>query len=85
MTSRQSKAKQAYDKAYNARPEEKKRRAARNRARADYEQAHGDLPSSVDVDHKHRLAKGGSNALSNLEAESQTKNRGWRKGKKGYG
>lgn len=77
--------KAAYDKAYNARPDQKKKRAARNAARREYEKRHGDLPSDVDVDHKHRLAKGGTNNPDNLRATSQTKNRGWRKGKKGYG
>ncbi len=77
-------AKQAYDKAYGARPVQKKKRAARNAARATVEKASGDLPSNVDVDHKKRLAKGGTNAPSNLGTSSQTKNRGWRKGKKGY-
>lgn len=77
--------KAAYDKAYNARPEQKKKRAARNKARREYERKNGDLPSHVDVDHKRRLAKGGTNAAGNLRPSSQKKNRGWRKGKKGYG
>jgi len=77
--------KAAYDKAYNARPDQKKKRAARNKARRDYESKNGDLPSNVDVDHKRRLAKGGTNSQSNVRPASQTKNRGWRKGKKGYG
>lgn len=85
MASKQPKSKQEYDKAYNARPEQVKKRAMRNKARREYEEAHGDLPSDVDVDHKKRLAKGGSNNLSNLQAKDQTTNRGWRKGKKGYG
>lgn len=85
MASKQSKAKQKYDKEYNARPEQVKKRMQRNRARAAYEREHGDLPSDVDVDHKRRLAKGGSNDMSNLRAISQKENRGWRRGKKGYG
>lgn len=85
MASKQSKAKQKYDKEYNARPEQVKKRMQRNRARAAYEREHGDLPSDVDVDHKRRLAKGGSNDMSNLRATSQKENRGWRRGKKGYG
>lgn len=84
MTSKQSKAKQEYDKAYNARPDQKKKRAMRNAARREYEEKNGDLPANVDVDHKRRLAKGGGNDQSNLRAASQTENRGWRKGKKGY-
>jgi len=76
--------KAAYDKAYNARPEQVKKRAQRNAARAEYEKKHGDLPANVDVDHKRMIKDGGGNSDSNLRASSQTKNRGWRKGKKGY-
>lgn len=84
MANNQPKYKQRYDAAYGARPEQIKKRAARNAARREYEQKHGNLPSSVDVNHKTPLARGGSNAASNLEATSQTKNRGWRKGRSGY-
>jgi hypothetical protein len=80
MASKQSAAKQAYDKAYNARPEEVKKRTQRNAARREYEDKHGDLPSNKDVDHKKRIAHGGTNAPSNLRAVSQKENRGWRKG-----
>jgi hypothetical protein len=85
MANKGSPAKQRYDKAYNARPEEIKKRALRNAARREYEKKHGDLPSTVDVDHKTRMKHGGGNAQSNLQAKSQTANRGWRKGLKGYG
>ena len=74
-----SAAKQAYDKAYEATPEQKKNRAARNKARADFEKAHGDLPSTKDVDHKKMLDNGGSNDASNTRAISVKDNRGWRK------
>lgn len=84
MANKGSEAKQRYDREYGARPEQVKKRAQRNAARREYEKAHGDLPSTVDVDHKRRLAKGGTNAASNLRAVSQTENRGWRKGKQGY-
>lgn len=83
MTSKQSKAKQAYDKAYNARPEEIKKRAMRNKARAEYEKKHGDLPSNVDVGHKEPLKDGGGNGHGNLKAQTQKENRGWRKGNNG--
>lgn len=85
MSNKGSPAKIAYDKAYNARPEEIKKRAMRNAARREYEKAHGDLPANVDVDHKKRMKHGGGNAMSNLQPKSQTANRGWRKGMKGYG
>lgn len=84
MANKGSPAKQAYDKAYGARPEQKKKRAERNAARREYEKKHGNLPANKDVDHKKPLRKGGSNDSGNLRASSQTANRGWRKGKKGY-
>lgn len=79
-----SPAKIAYDKAYNARPEEIKKRAMRNKARREYEAKHGDLPSTVDVDHKKMIKDGGTNAPSNLRAVPEKKNVGWRKGRHGY-
>lgn len=78
--------KAAYDKAFNARPAEKKKRAARNAARREYERIFGDQPASVDIDHKQMLKDGGSNTRGNLRAVGQTANRGWRRNKaKGYG
>lgn len=77
--------KAAYDKAYNARPEQVKKRMERNRARAKLMREgvvkKGD---SKDVDHKVPLDRGGSNDRSNLRVTSQKKNRGWRRGKSGY-
>lgn len=75
----------AYQKEFNARPEEIKKRAQRNAARREYEKKHGDLPSTVDVDHKRMMKDGGGNSAGNLRAVDAEKNRGWRKGKKGYG
>lgn len=69
----------AYQAAYNHRPENIKKRAANNAARAAYEKAHGDQPSTVDIDHKRPQDIGGTNAPSNLRARSQEDNRGWRK------
>lgn len=57
----------------------------RHKARRTYEKAHGDLPTSVEVDHKKHLASGGSNDLSNLRARSKSANRadnGHKKGEK---
>lgn len=77
--------KAAYDKAYNARPEEVVKRVKRNQARATMEKA-GKVTKGdgKDVDHKKPLKKGGSNGTSNLAVKSETANRGWRKGKSGY-
>lgn len=77
--------KAAYDKAYNARPEEVANRVKRNQARATMEKA-GKVTKGdgKDVDHKKPLKKGGSNGASNLAVKSETANRGWRKGKSSY-
>lgn len=64
------------ERKYDSKPEVKANRAARNRARRAYENEHGDLPSSVDVDHKRALAKGGAKTdLKNLRATPASKNR----------
>lgn len=68
----------AYQAAYNSKPENIKKRAANNAARAAYEKKHGDLPSNVDVDHKKMQDQGGGNGMDNLRARSQKDNRGWR-------
>lgn len=72
--------KAAYDKAYNARPDQVKKREMRNQARAKLMKTgavhKGD---GKDVDHKHMLDAGGANTENNLRVVSQTKNRGWRK------
>lgn len=77
--------KAAYDKAYNARPAQKKKRAMRNAARRELEREglvhKGD---GKDVDHKKPLKSGGSNSRSNLRVASEKANRGWRRGKSSY-
>ena len=64
-----------YD-AYQGKPEQIKKRDARNAARAKLAKAgkvrKGD---GLDVDHKLALSKGGSNKTSNLRAISKHKNR----------
>lgn len=73
-----------YDKAYNARPEQKEARAQRNAARREAERegkvSKGD---GKDVDHKTPIRKGGTNADSNTRVVDKEDNRGWRKGKRG--
>lgn len=88
MVSRNPPAKRNYRReydTYHAKPEQKKQRAARNKARATVEKTQGDLPRNKEVNHKQRLAKGGTSKRDNLEVVSRAKNRSWRKGKKGYG
>ena len=71
-----SKSKLKYQKAYNARPSEKKKRAARNKARRkairDGKVRKGD---NKDIDHKNPLRNGGSTSLSNTRVRSRSANR----------
>lgn len=71
-----------YDK-YQGRPEQIAKRSARNKARRAYEKANGDLPSTVDVDHKKPIDKGGTNHASNLRAVPQSKNTSFARTKTG--
>lgn len=59
---------------YQGKPEQIANRSERNKARRAYEKANGDLPSTVDVDHKKALSKGGSSSASNLRAVPQSQN-----------
>lgn len=72
--------KAAYDKAYNAKPEQVNKREMRNKARAelmrDGKVKKGD---GKDVDHKTMLDGGGTNSRSNLRVVDKETNRGWRK------
>lgn len=70
---------------YHSKPAQKKRRAARNKARRIMEREgkvrKGD---GKDVAHKKSLKSGGTSARKNLKVSSRKANRGWRKGKSGY-
>jgi len=72
--------KAAYDKAYNAKPEQvdnlEKRNAARAALTKEGKVTKGD---GKDVDHKKMLDGGGGNGKGNLRVVDQTTNRGWRK------
>ena len=64
---------------YQGTPEQIKARAKRNAARAEVVKQQGkSAVAGKDVDHKKRLAHGGSNAPSNLRVRSKSANRGWR-------
>jgi len=71
-------------KAYHSKPEQKKNRAARNTARAKMAAA-GKVSKGdgKDVDHKKPLSKGGSNGSNNLRVVSASKNRSYKRNKKG--
>lgn len=70
---------------YHGTPEQRKNRVKRTLARRQAEKegrvSKGD---GKNLDHKVPLRKGGSNAKSNTRVVSESKNKGWRKGKKGY-
>jgi len=72
--------KAAYDKAYNAKPDQVKKREMRNQARAelmkDGKVKKGD---GKDVDHKQMLDGNGTNSKNNLRVVDKETNRGWRK------
>lgn len=80
-----SPAKLAYQKAYNARPDQKEagveRRKARRHAIAEGKVAIGD---GKDISHKVPISAGGSSNKSNLKVQSEKSNRDWRKGKSSY-
>ena len=67
----------AHGRGYQARPDQVKKRTARNAARAAMVKA-GKVSKGdgKDVGHKTPLSKGGSNSRSNLRVQSRTKNRG---------
>jgi len=78
---------QEYDR-YQGTPEQKKNRAARNKARAEAVKAgKASKGDGKDVGHKVPLSKGGTNKPSNHKVQSRSKNRsqggkiGNRKGK----
>lgn len=79
-----SKAKLAYQKEYNARPENVRKRVKNNQARA-IAMKNGLVKKGdgKDVDHKRMLDEGGGNDPGNLRVQTRKENRGWRKKKPG--
>ncbi len=66
-----------HTKGYGARPEQRKKRAARNAARAKVVKTKGKAAvKGKDVGHKTPLSKGGGNSAKNLKVQSVSKNRG---------
>jgi hypothetical protein len=80
----QSRSKRDYTREYanyQGKPEQIHNRSLRNQARRAYEKKHGNLPSSVDVDHVKPLIKGGDNRDSNYRARDRSDNRSFRRTK----
>lgn len=76
--------KHEYD-SYHSSPEQKKNRAARNKARREAIAEVGKKAlKGKDVGHKKPLISGGSKSESNTSLQTVKSNRGWRKGQKGY-
>ncbi len=80
-----TKEKLAYQKAYNARPEETQKGVERRRERR-HLIAEGvvKIGDGKDVSHKVPMENGGKTTRSNLKIQDASKNRDWRKGQKGY-
>jgi len=69
---------------YHGTPEQKKKRAARNQARAEaVKSGKAKKGDGKDVDHKKPLRSGGSNAESNTRSRSKSANRADNGGKGG--
>lgn len=80
-----TKHKLAYQAAYNAKPENVKKREANNAARrAALKTGAVHKGDGKDVAHKVALDNGGTNTPSNLTVQSEHVNRGWRKGTSTY-
>lgn len=80
-----TKEKLAYQKAYNARPEEVAKRVKNNAARREaIKDGRASVGDGKDVAHKRSLENGGGNAPGNLVVQSRKENRGWRRGSGSY-
>lgn len=80
-----SPAKLAYQKAYNARPDQKQAGVERRRAaRAAVRDGTSPIGDGKDVSHIKAMDDGGSTTKRNLKLQSAKTNRDWRKGQKGY-
>lgn len=64
-----------HSRTYQAKPDQKKKRAKRNAARAAVKKTGANV-AGKDVGHKKPLSKGGTNAKGNLKIQSKKSNRG---------
>lgn len=85
MMATSSKQKLAYQKEYNARPEEVAKRVKNNAARREaIKEGRVKVGDGKDVAHVVALANGGSNTKGNTKVQDQKTNRGWRRGSGSY-
>lgn len=71
---------------YHGKASQIAKRGQRNQARATMVAAGKVKPGDgKTVEHKNPIRDGGTNRRSNLAVMSESKNKGWRKGKKNYG
>lgn len=72
------------ERKYDSKPEVKKKRAARNRARRKLmNEGLVKVGDGKDVGHKKALSHGGTNSRSNLRVESKRQNRSYKRTKTG--
>ncbi len=72
------------ERKYDSKPEVKKKRAARNRARRKLmKEGLVSVGDGKDVGHKTPLSKGGTNSRANLRVESKRQNRSYKRTKSG--
>lgn len=80
-----TKQKLAYQKKYNARPEETAKRVKNNAARRDaIKGGKASVGDGKDVAHKKSLENGGGNSKGNTTVQDRSTNRAWRKGSGSY-
>ena len=80
-----TKQKLAYQKEYNARPEETAKRVKNNAARREaIKGGKARVGDGKDVAHKKSLENGGGNGKGNTAVQDRATNRGWRKGSSSY-
>jgi len=82
VAKKKTKRNYAKERAYDSKPEVKKRRAMRNRARYKMIKAgKSKVGDGKDVDHVTEIHAGGSNDISNLKSVNASKNRSYKRDK----
>jgi hypothetical protein len=75
----------AWQEKYNKTPEQVKRQTLRRAAeRAAVKSGASPIGDGKDIAHKRALDNAGANTPGNVAVQDDSKNRAWRKGRKGY-